>query len=135
MRKAALLVLNSVAHNKPAAVREQLPELMPMLLNAVVQPEASPAGMARKEAALHTIGYICEEIAQLQTECLNNKSNDILTAVVAGMRESEQDLSVKLAATRALSNALEFANRNFEVRPAPFALLPRCRTNRFPCGD
>ena len=31
MRKAALLVLNSVAHNKPAAVREQLPELMPML--------------------------------------------------------------------------------------------------------
>ena len=30
MRKAALLVLNSVAHNKPA-VREQLPELMPML--------------------------------------------------------------------------------------------------------
>ena len=31
VRKAALLVLNSVAHNKPAAVREQLPELMPML--------------------------------------------------------------------------------------------------------
>ena len=28
MRKAALLVLNSVAHNKPAAVREQLPDTL-----------------------------------------------------------------------------------------------------------
>ena len=38
-------------------------------------------GVAKKEAALHTIGYICEEIAQLETDCLHSKSNDILTAV------------------------------------------------------
>jgi hypothetical protein len=26
--------------------------------------------MAKKEAALNTIGYICEEIADLETDCL-----------------------------------------------------------------
>ena len=31
------------------------------------------------------------------------------------MREQEQNLAIKLAATQALSNALEFVNRNFEV--------------------
>jgi importin subunit beta-1 len=46
---------------------------------------------------------------------LASKSNEILTAVVAGMREQEQNLAIKLAATQALSNALEFVNRNFEV--------------------
>jgi hypothetical protein len=30
----------------------------------------------------NTIGYICEEIAQLETDCLHSKSNEmILTAV------------------------------------------------------
>ena len=65
--------------------------------------------MAKKEAALNTIGYICEEIADLETDCLQAcmmlafaikatfnlcfncqaKSNEILTAVVAGMRAEE----------------------------------------------
>jgi len=85
------------------------------LLQWVVQPEASQAGMAKKEAALNTIGYICEEIADLETDCLQAKSNEILTAVVAGMRTEETDQNVKLAAVKALNNALEFASRNFEV--------------------
>lgn len=71
--------------------------------------------MAKKQASLHTIGYICEEIADSGSGCLEAKSNEILTAVVAGMRNEEQDLAVKLAATKALCNALEFANKNFEV--------------------
>lgn len=78
------------------------------------------AGMAKKEAALNTIGYICEEIAQLETDCLEAKSNEILTAVVAGMRADEQDPKIKVAATKALSNALEFARRNFEVSSAGY---------------
>eukprot|EP00283_Hemiselmis_rufescens_P010191 CAMPEP_0173432662 /NCGR_PEP_ID=MMETSP1357-20121228/10379_1 /TAXON_ID=77926 /ORGANISM="Hemiselmis rufescens, Strain PCC563" /LENGTH=901 /DNA_ID=CAMNT_0014397289 /DNA_START=64 /DNA_END=2769 /DNA_ORIENTATION=+ len=95
--------------------RSQWEELMPLLLQSVVQPEPTPQGLAKKQASLHTIGYICEEIASLETDCLASKSNEILTAVVAGMRNEEQDLAVKLAATKALSNALEFANKNFEV--------------------
>jgi len=31
VRRGALLALNCVAHNKPAAVRDALPELLPML--------------------------------------------------------------------------------------------------------
>jgi importin subunit beta-1 len=77
------------------------------------------AGMAKKEAALNTIGYICEEIAQLETTCLEPRSNEILTAVVAGMRADEPEPKIKVAATKALINALEFAKRNFEVTP-PF---------------
>mmetsp|Transcript_3159 Transcript_3159/g.6379 ORF Transcript_3159/g.6379 Transcript_3159/m.6379 type:complete len:902 (-) Transcript_3159:347-3052(-) len=96
--------------------RSQWEELMPALLSYVVQPEATPQGMAKKEAALNTIGYICEEIAQLETDCLHSKSNEILTAVVAGMRTDEQDLNVKLAAVKALQNALEFASTNFQVQ-------------------
>ena len=71
--------------------------------------------MVRKEAALNTIGYICEEIAQLETTCLEARSNEILTAVVAGMRADEPEPKIKVAATKALINALEFAKRNFEV--------------------
>ena len=88
--------------------------LMQALLDYVVKPEASPAGVAKKEA-LNTIGYICEEIAQLETNCLEAKSNEILTAVVAGMRADEAEVKIKVAATKALSNALEFAKRNFDV--------------------
>ena len=35
--------------------------------------------------------------------------------VVAGMRTEEQDLNIKIAATQALANALEFADRNFQA--------------------
>jgi importin subunit beta-1 len=69
----------------------------------------------KKEAALNTIGYICEEIAQLETTCLEARSNEILTAVVAGMRADEPDPKIKVAATKALCNALEFAKSNFDV--------------------
>ena len=41
--------------------------------------------------------------------------NAILTAVVAGMRKDEPDAGVRLAATTALGNALEFAATNFEA--------------------
>ena len=92
----------------------QWDDLMQTLLDYVVKPEASPAGMARREAALNTIGYICEEIAQLETTCLEARSNEILTAVVAGMRADEP--RIKVAATKALTNALEFAAGNFDVR-------------------
>ncbi len=71
--------------------------------------------MHKKEAALNTIGYICEEIAQLETTCLEARSNEILTAVVAGMRADEPDHRIKVAATKALGNALEFAKNNFDV--------------------
>lgn len=42
------------------------------------------------------------------------KANEILTAVVQGMRKEEQNHDVRKAATIALNNALEFVKTNFE---------------------
>lgn len=41
-------------------------------------------------------------------------SNEILTAIVQGMRKQEPSVQVKLAATNAMLNSLEFTRGNFE---------------------
>lgn len=64
-----------------------------------------------KQATLESLGYICEDI---DPDVLRDQSNDILTAVVHGMRKEEPNNEVRLAACTALSNALEFAQRNFD---------------------
>lgn len=45
---------------------------------------------------------------------IQDKSNQILTAVVQGMRADQVNGEVKLSAAKALDNALEFAKANFE---------------------
>ena len=45
---------------------------------------------------------------------LASQANDILTAIVQGMRKEEPSNSVRLAATKALLNSLEFTKANFE---------------------
>lgn len=64
-----------------------------------------------KEATLETIGYICQEI---EHETLVVKSNEILTAIIHGMRSTEPSTHVRLAATTALLNSLEFTRANFD---------------------
>ena len=54
---------------------------------------------------------------------LASQSNEILTAIVQGMRKEEQSNRVKLAATKALLNSLEFTKANFEKEVLPFLLL------------
>jgi hypothetical protein len=46
--------------------------------------------------------------------CLETEANEILTAIVHGMRRDEPSNHVKLAATNALLNSLEFTRGNFE---------------------
>lgn len=55
-------------------------------------------------------GYICQDIAP---GVLERQSNRILTAIVFGMRKMEPSNHVKLAATNALYNSLEFIKANF----------------------
>lgn len=50
---------------------------------------------------------------------LASQSNEILTAIVQGMRKEEQSNKVKLAATKALLNSLEFTKANFEKEVCP----------------
>lgn len=65
----------------------------------------------QKEATLEAIGYICQEI---DSDVLLTQSNDILTAIVYGMRVAEPSNHVRLAATQALLNSLEFTKANFD---------------------
>ena len=67
-----------------------------------------------KQAALTTIGYICESNDAELRENLSKHSNAILTAVVQGARKEESSASVRNAAITALSDSLEFVRSNFE---------------------
>lgn len=86
------------------------PELIPVLTNNVVSPSSTEM---MKEATLEAIGYICQEIQD--QEVLQSQSNQILTAIIHGMRQNEPSNHVRLAATTALLNSLEFTRANFEM--------------------
>jgi importin subunit beta-1 len=64
-----------------------------------------------KEASLETLGYICQA---LPPSCMEAFANNVLTAIVFGMREAETSMYVKLAATTALLNSLDFTHVNFQ---------------------
>ena len=64
---------------------------------------------------LETLGYICEELAELKESVMEqDEVNNILTAIVQGMRKEEPSADVRYAATCALLNAVDFASVNFE---------------------
>ncbi|XP_013168387.1 PREDICTED: importin subunit beta-1 isoform X1 [Papilio xuthus] len=83
-------------------------DLIPMLVENVVNAQSTEL---KKEATLEAIGYICQEI---DAEVLTEQSNPILTAIIHGMRTTEPSNHVRLAATQALLNSLEFTKANFE---------------------
>ncbi|KAL5706753.1 Importin subunit beta-1 [Ranunculus cassubicifolius] len=85
---------------------KQWPELIESLLSNTSQ---LPAHV--KQATLETLGYLCEEVSSEVVD--QDQVNKILTAVVQGMSSSEVNNDVRLAATRALYNALGFAQVNF----------------------
>ncbi|CAF1234582.1 unnamed protein product [Adineta ricciae] len=64
-----------------------------------------------REASLEALGYICQDIEQ---KVLEPQSNVILTALVYGMRKEETNDHVRLAATTAMLNSLEFTKNNFQ---------------------
>lgn len=78
------------------------------LVNKVV---AAGSTEMHRESALEAIGYICQDI---RFGVLENQSNQILTAIIHGMRKVEPSNHVRLAATTALLNSLEFTKANFE---------------------
>lgn len=86
--------------------QKQWPELIVSLLSNIHQ---LPAHV--KQATLETLGYLCEEVSPDVVD--QDHVNKILTAVVQGMNASEMNNDVRLAATRALYNALNFAQANF----------------------
>lgn len=70
----------------------------------------------------------CKLASVQDPEQLQESANQILTAIIQGMRKEEPSNNVKLAATNALLNSLEFTKANFdkEVRcpsGGPYVLL------------
>ncbi|KAJ8681845.1 hypothetical protein QAD02_017637 [Eretmocerus hayati] len=84
-------------------------DLIPFLVNNVANVNSTEM---TKEATLEAIGYICQEI---DSEVLVLQSNQILTAIVHGMKGSSTSNHVRLAAVSALFNSLEFTRGNFEI--------------------
>ncbi|KAH8334301.1 importin subunit beta [Drosophila kikkawai] len=82
--------------------------LIQTLVNKVVSEGSSEM---HREAALEAIGYICQDIRH---GVMENQANDVLTAIIHGMRKVEPSNHVRLAATTALLNSLEFTKSNFE---------------------
>uniref|UniRef100_A0AC34RF88 Importin N-terminal domain-containing protein n=1 Tax=Panagrolaimus sp. JU765 TaxID=591449 RepID=A0AC34RF88_9BILA len=62
------------------------------------------------ESSLEALGYICQDV---QPQVIEVKANDILTAIIHGMRSDQPHISVRQAATEALLNALELTKNNF----------------------
>ncbi|CAN8270012.1 unnamed protein product [Cochlearia groenlandica] len=89
--------------------QKQWPELVGSLLNNMTQQD-SPAPL--KQSTLETLGYVCEEISH--HDLVQDEVNSVLTAVVQGMNQSGNPAEVCLAATKALLNALDFSQTNFE---------------------
>ncbi|XP_073159374.1 importin subunit beta-1-like [Henckelia pumila] len=85
---------------------KQWPELIGSLLSNIHQ-----VAFHVKQATLETLGYMCEEVSSEVVD--QDQVNKILTAVVQGMNANEGNTEVRLAATRALYNALGFAQANF----------------------
>ncbi|XP_013188856.1 importin subunit beta-1 [Amyelois transitella] len=83
-------------------------DLIPILVENVVNAQSTEL---KKEATLEAIGYICQDI---DAEVLTEQSNPILTAIIHGMRSTEPSNHVRLAATQALLNSLEFTKANFD---------------------
>ena len=107
-RTVALVIAKLAAIEIP---RNAWPDLIPTLLNNSAA-GAGPAGT--RHATLETLGYVCEELGNFEEDFLATEQvNSILTAVVSGMRPEETDMELRMAATTALVNAVEFANSNF----------------------
>ncbi|CAB3408559.1 unnamed protein product [Caenorhabditis bovis] len=87
------------------------PKVINLLMDNVTNAASSEMLM---ESSLETLGYICQDI---DPKVLENRSNDILTAIVHGMRKEETSVNVRLAATNALLNSLEFTHQNFANEP------------------
>ncbi|CAH8591312.1 unnamed protein product [Heterobilharzia americana] len=87
----------------------QWPDLMEKLVENVITPSKTEGC---KRSTLEAIGYICQDIDPC---ILASQSNAILTAIVCGMKKEEPSDSVRLAATNALLNSLEFTKHNFDV--------------------
>jgi len=88
---------------------KQWPELLSQLLNNMIAADVADRNLL-KTVTLETLGYVCEELQEESVDQL--ETNQILTAIVDGMRDGHAD-TVRVAACQALLNSLIFTRHNF----------------------
>lgn len=86
------------------------PDLIPALLQNM---EARPIQAALQRATLESMGYLCEELNEICETLPADTVDRMLTAIVRGMGNEVTDTTIRLAATQAMFNALEFTEKNF----------------------
>uniref|UniRef100_A0ACD5Y8X6 Uncharacterized protein n=1 Tax=Avena sativa TaxID=4498 RepID=A0ACD5Y8X6_AVESA len=84
--------------------RREWPDLIGKLLSNMAQQGAYPPPL--KQATLEALGYVFEEIVQLDPD----EVNAVLNAVIQAMYQAELSSEVRLAATKALQIVLKHAN-------------------------
>jgi importin subunit beta-1 len=90
------------------------PDLLPGLLEGAAKKDAAGAA-GRRQSSIELLGYICEELTAFDEDYLNEEMmNAILTGVVTAMNPEEKSMELRCVATKALTNALEFAANNFK---------------------
>uniref|UniRef100_A0A915AY70 Importin N-terminal domain-containing protein n=1 Tax=Parascaris univalens TaxID=6257 RepID=A0A915AY70_PARUN len=85
---------------------QQWPEVITWLQHNIT----STSTEMLKESCLEALGYICQDI---NASTLEGRANEILTAIVHGLRKEESSNHVRLAAANAMLNSLEFTKNNF----------------------
>jgi importin subunit beta-1 len=90
-----------------------LAERWPDLLERIHRYVAPESPETTREHALECLGFICEEHVEATDRFPQQETNRILTSLVQGMAQG-QPAGVRLAATRALCDAIEFASFNFD---------------------
>jgi importin subunit beta-1 len=92
---------------------ELLENIWPDLLEHIHGCIAQESPENTRVYGLQCLGYICEEHGDVADQFPQQETNRILTSIVGGMAGT-QPTEVKLYATKALCDALEFASMNFE---------------------
>lgn len=90
-----------------------LQDQWPDLLERIHQYIAPESPDTTREHALQCLGFICEEHVDATDRFPQQETNRILTSLVSGMAQTQPD-RVRLAATKALCDAIEFASFNFD---------------------
>lgn len=105
---AALIVGKIAAIEVPA---KAWPELIPGLVHNI-----STGNQFVRQASFQSLGYVCEEVSEDEAaaEILQEQSSHILNAIAMGMKVEETNDDIKIAATNALKNSMEFVRNNMQ---------------------
>lgn len=103
-RSTAALVVGKIASID--IPRNAWPTLIDHLVATITNPQSFNEA---RQASFEALGFVCEEVPQH----LHSKATPILNAIAQGMYKDQPNAAVKLAATQALANALEFTRDHF----------------------